>query len=333
MKCSIIVLTYNQVEDTKKCLESILRFTEFPYELIVVDNKSEDDTRFYLEELKRDLKNKDIKLVFNDQNYGFSRGCNIGMSKATGDYICLLNNDTIVNANWLKNMIQELQGDSKALIGPKSDGMHPPMYIESAEMMDGIVREVDTLYGFCFVFSKELLKLIGGLDERYKVGTFEDIDFVERIKRLNGKVLTSGKSYIYHKHHASWSSEFNHKMIMLRNMKRFEEKWGFGSKFDQGFKERPYFSCDKSIVLIAKNADQVNEEFDELRRTYANDSVEWLLVDKTDDNKLHDLFYEIFKGDRLTHIRTAYPDELHDNDLMAIGMNNAFGKKIDYKII
>ena len=74
---SIIILTYNNLEFTKACIESIKKYTEpDTYEIIVVDNNSEDDTVSYLKELK------DITLICNEKNEGFPKGCNIGIAHA-----------------------------------------------------------------------------------------------------------------------------------------------------------------------------------------------------------------------------------------------------------
>ena len=82
---SIIILTYNNLELTKACIESIKIYTEpNTYEIIVVDNKSEDDTMSYLKNLK------DITLICNEKNQGFPRGCNIGISYAKKENDILL---------------------------------------------------------------------------------------------------------------------------------------------------------------------------------------------------------------------------------------------------
>ncbi len=108
-KTSIIILTYNNLSLTKGCIESIFKYTEKDsYEIIVVDNASTDDTVAYLKE------QKDIKTIFNSENVGFPKGCNMGIQLASKDNdILLLNNDTIVTTNWLKNLKICLESDEK----------------------------------------------------------------------------------------------------------------------------------------------------------------------------------------------------------------------------
>ena len=96
---SIIIPTYNQLEYTRWCLDSIRYYTGEPYELIVVDNGSTDGTVEYL------WSQEDIRFIHNRENKGFAGGCNQGISHSAGDYVLLLNNDTVVASGWLGNMI------------------------------------------------------------------------------------------------------------------------------------------------------------------------------------------------------------------------------------
>jgi len=109
---SIIILNFNSFSDTERCLDSLKKINYPDYEIIVVDNGSLDGS---VEKLR---KRKDIILIEADKNYGFAEGSNIGVRKAKGKYVVLLNNDTIVDKNWLIEMIKEIKKDKKiAIIG------------------------------------------------------------------------------------------------------------------------------------------------------------------------------------------------------------------------
>ena len=106
---SIIILCYNQVNYTTACVQSILRHTPEPVELIFVDNGSTDGTRSYLDSLVSRTGDAafhspasitGIKIVRNDRNLGFAGGVNQGIREASGDFILLLNNDVIVTPGW-----------------------------------------------------------------------------------------------------------------------------------------------------------------------------------------------------------------------------------------
>ncbi|MCP3682771.1 MAG: glycosyltransferase family 2 protein [bacterium] len=132
MKASVIVLNYNGKKVTIDCVKSLLKQTYKDFEIIVVDNGSIDGSIKALEPLMK--KSKKIKLVINDRNYGFSEGNNIGVRKAKGKYIALLNNDTIVDKNWLKAAIAVLEKNPSALVGSYCHNIHhkvipkPPGY-------------------------------------------------------------------------------------------------------------------------------------------------------------------------------------------------------------
>jgi GT2 family glycosyltransferase len=96
---SIVVLNWNGKEITEECLNSIKKQTFKDYEIILVDNNSTDGSSEYLK--KRFPK---INLIQNKENYGYAKGNNIGIKKAKGDYVLILNNDIILDKNFLKEL-------------------------------------------------------------------------------------------------------------------------------------------------------------------------------------------------------------------------------------
>ncbi|MBV5350523.1 glycosyltransferase family 2 protein, partial [bacterium] len=101
---SIIILTFNRLDVTKVCLDSIQRHTPEAHEILVVDNHSTDGTVEWLRE--RQYKQETIKLIENSTNRGFSAGCNQGIEAARGEYLLLLNNDTVVTPFWLSGLLE-----------------------------------------------------------------------------------------------------------------------------------------------------------------------------------------------------------------------------------
>ena len=101
---SIVVVTFNNLVLTRLTLESVLANTHEPrYELIVVDNGSDESTRQYLSVLSS--RNRHVRVVLNDDNRGFAAGTNQGLELARGDSLVLLNNDTIVPPGWLSGLV------------------------------------------------------------------------------------------------------------------------------------------------------------------------------------------------------------------------------------
>jgi glycosyltransferase involved in cell wall biosynthesis len=125
-RVSIVVLTYNNLHLTRLCIESLYRSTVWPnWELIVVDNASTDGTREYLQEVARCRDN--VRIFLNERNEGFARGNNRGIQAATGEYIVLLNNDTIVTRGWLGRLVRHVERDpgGDQLV---TDGRSPRLY-------------------------------------------------------------------------------------------------------------------------------------------------------------------------------------------------------------
>src|SRR5581483_6415991 len=117
----IIVLTYNQLEYTRLCVDSLLRHTPQPFELIFVDNASSDGTVDFL----RTIPNS--KLVSNHENLGFAGGNNQGLAIAEGDFVVLLNNDAIVTPGWLDALLRPLERDPRlGFAGPRSNYVAGP---------------------------------------------------------------------------------------------------------------------------------------------------------------------------------------------------------------
>ncbi|HHW03154.1 MAG TPA: glycosyltransferase [Thermoanaerobacterales bacterium] len=243
--CSIIVLTCNQLEYTKKCLNSVRIYTDVPYEIIIVDNGSTDGTVDFLE------KQNDITLVKNDKNLGFAKGCNQGIKISKGEFIVLLNNDTIVTKNWLRNLVDFMNNHEDAgIVGPVTNNVSGMQKINvDLKTIDDIhkfadkynnsdlrYKKVMRLVGFCMMIRRQLLDEIGLLDENFGIGNFEDDDICIRTI-LNGKSLYMLEStFIYHYGSVTFrGNNLNYKKIMEDNMKYFLTKWGFSSGYYRNY--------------------------------------------------------------------------------------------------
>tara|TARA_B100001971_G_C18170521_1_gene526832 strand:+ start:218 stop:1273 length:1056 start_codon:yes stop_codon:yes gene_type:complete len=120
-KVSIVLLNFNNEHDTNKCLDSLVGHDYSNFEVIVVENGSKighvDRLKKHIEKLGKKL---DITLVEETDNMGFAEGNNIGVRKAKGEYVVLLNNDTIVKKGYLKSMVEKLESDDKiAIVGSR----------------------------------------------------------------------------------------------------------------------------------------------------------------------------------------------------------------------
>ena len=255
-KVSVIVLTYNNLQLNKHCINSILNKTAYPnYELIVLDNLSTDGTVDYLRELEKQ-KHPRLKVMFNDENSGFAGGNNKAIKLSTGKYVVLLNNDTVVTRGWLTSMVKHLEKDNKCgMVGAVTnsignESMIAAMYRNLDVLAsfsyaytwihnNEIYQDVDRLALFCTMIRKDILDQYGMLDDGYKVGMFEDDDLSMLVKKAGYHFYAIEDCYIHHVNNASFKKldSKEYKQIFDRNRERFEKKWNtkwVNPKYRQG---------------------------------------------------------------------------------------------------
>lgn len=239
MKTSIILLTYNQLDVSKKCFESLEKYTKKDQvEIIVVDNGSTDGTREYLESKHSFI------TILNDKNMGFAGGCNQGIEVATGDNLLFLNNDTIVTENWLNAMINLLYSNDRiGMVGPVSNYVSGLQRIDVDYQLDeeinefalkycesvkGKSKQVLRLVGFCLLVKREVIEKLKGFDERFKFGSFEDDDICLRTVLEDYELHIALDSFVHHYGHVTFkgNNDINITQLYVENRFRFIEKWG-----------------------------------------------------------------------------------------------------------
>ncbi len=241
---SIIILSFNNWPFTKTCISSIYQNTLSPeFEVIIVDNASKQETRNSLQKLSEEYKN--LTVLNNPKNYGFAKANNQGAKLAKGDYLVFLNNDTIVSPGWLEKLLSHLQNIPGAgMVGPVTNAIGNEAkidvdYVEPtleavnrigelrAKLFSGRYFKIKVLALFCCIISKQLFEEIGGLDERYKIGTFEDDDLAMKIYQHGLNLYCAEDVFIHHYHGASFNKLSLIKRLILFqvNKFKFERKW------------------------------------------------------------------------------------------------------------
>jgi hypothetical protein len=114
---SLVVLCCNEADVTRLCLESVLAHTRAPYELVVVDNGSDDDTPAVLAAAARRAGPDRVTVVRNARNLGYPAGVNQGLALARGESVVLLNNDVVVTPGWL-DRLERCAANGVGLAGP-----------------------------------------------------------------------------------------------------------------------------------------------------------------------------------------------------------------------
>ena len=269
MDLSIIIVNYKTYELTKNAIKSVLETLKSSYEIFVVDNDSEDGSYLKLKSrFSSEISCGKIKLISCDSNYGFARANNIAIRESKGDYILLLNSDTIVKEgsiddplNYIKNH-QEVGAIGPKILLPngnldKAAKRSFPNPINSFYKLFGFskikkkskyndynlddldengVYEVDSLVGAFMLVSREVVQEVGLLDEDYFMYG-EDIDWCYRIKKSGWKVIYFGKAEIIHYKGSSSKKmkskliyEFHRSMYLFYN-KHYKNEYSFLTHF------------------------------------------------------------------------------------------------------
>lgn len=174
IKYSIVIPTFNHCDDLlKPCVESIFQFTDMSnVEIIIVANGCTDNTKEYVEALQKNYPNN-ISLIWSDEALGYTKATNLGIKQAVGQYVVLLNNDTLLlhqeKNEWLNKLEEPLKDPKNGLSGP-------------LQLYDHYAN-APVLIFFCVMIRKDVFDKIGYLDEIFSPGGGEDIDFTIRARQ------------------------------------------------------------------------------------------------------------------------------------------------------
>jgi GT2 family glycosyltransferase len=250
-KASTVIVTYGNLALTQACLASVFERTEWPrHEVIVVDNASTDGTPEYLRRLAAER--SDLVVMCNETNVGFAAACNQGLARATGDYLVLLNNDTVVTRGWLSGLIRHLHaGPDIGLVGPVTNEIgneaKVPVGYDTLEAMPAWaarytrehrdeLRGMSMLAMFCVAMRRETFAEVGPLDEGFGVGMFEDDDYARRMHQLGYRTLCASDVFVHHVGGASFKrlDAEAYRALFVRNKQLYEEKWGLWTPHQDG---------------------------------------------------------------------------------------------------
>jgi GT2 family glycosyltransferase len=220
---SIIILNFNGFKDTEKCLKSLLKTKYKNFEVLLIDNGSNKNEALKIETLFNSGK---IRIYRLEKNLGFTGGNNWGLKKARGKYVALLNNDTVVEPNWLDPLVEELERNKKtAVVQPKIKLMFKRDYFDYAGAAGGYIdkygypftrgrifgtfeKDVGQYDQRCRIFwasgaacliRKSVINKVGGLFSENLFNYMEEIDFCWRVWNRGFQVFFIPESVVYHK--------------------------------------------------------------------------------------------------------------------------------------
>ncbi len=268
---SIIILTWNSERQIGSCLASLsLGLAKFPGEVIVVDNGSRDQTRAIVKDVR-----PDAQLLCNPENRGVAPARNQGIREARGDYIVILDDDTVVQPGALDCLIRYLEEHPGAgLCGPKLIGVNGELQLSCryfptllnklarrlplalaqnlnrrAEMADwdhATIRRVDYVIGACQAIRRRALEDVGLFDEHIFYGP-EDVDLCLRLQQAGWSVVYNPEAVVAHEERRASRS--------LRSGLVSKHIWGLGYFF---WKHGYLLSCRRLYSQLPQSAEQTD---------------------------------------------------------------------------
>jgi GT2 family glycosyltransferase len=280
IQVSIIIPVHNKYFFTHRCLYSVKAFSSgISYEVIIADDASSDETAA----IQSSIGN--LKISRNEIGLGFLGNCNKAAQQAQGKYILFLNNDTVVQDQWLSSLLTLIEHDQTiGMVGSKliypegilqeaggivwQDGsgwnygkMGDPEYAEF-----NYVKEVDYISGASLMVRSTIWKELDGFDTRYTPAYYEDTDLAFEVRRLGYKVVYQPQSVVVHFEGISHGTDTGSgiKKYQEINKQKFVSKWADTLREEQFpneaflFKARERSKHQKTLLFI----DHYVPEFD-----------------------------------------------------------------------
>lgn len=257
----MVILAWNAWEQTRACLESLEPTLGPRDEVIVVDNGSSDATGVELDSYRW------LEVISNQVNRGFAPGCNQGAAHARGEFVIFLNNDTVVSDGWIDELLDPFDDPSVGAVGPRSNNVSGAQAIPNVQYRtpgvagiadfaaawrkenSGRTSELTRLVGFCLAVRTEAFRRVGGFDEGYAIGGFEDDDLCMKLLAQGLTLLIAHGSYVHHEGHATFdANEVDWIEQQNENQKLFEGKWKASRVADKLL---------LSVCLIVKNEEEM----------------------------------------------------------------------------
>jgi GT2 family glycosyltransferase/glycosyltransferase involved in cell wall biosynthesis len=246
-RVSIVVPVYNALEYARACIDSIYESrTAVAFEVVLVDNGSESAVGVWAEEQQRSEPN--FRYLRYDRPLGFAGAMNAGAAVAQGEFLLLLNSDTLVTDGWLDKLASVLADDPElGLVGPvtnrcgheiQQDAAARNLFPEEAQAYaarianrHAIVMEPQRLVFFCTMIRRNLWETLHGLDEIFGTGNFEDDDFCLRARLASYRMAVTMNAFVFHNEGKTFgANRIDHGEMLAKNRSIFGERVARWSK-------------------------------------------------------------------------------------------------------
>ena len=220
----MVVLAWNQLELTKRCVRSVRSNTSSEYELIIVDNGSTDGGADYAADAAD-------KAVINAENLGFAAGNNSGLAVATGTHVAFVNNDTVVPAGWDVSLTEILDTKLQAgMVLPAVTAAGNPVTVrnEPGETVETLLPFGEFPSGVVVMLRRSQIEALGGWNEAYERASGEDLDLAFTVWAHGLDVVLDSRVIVEHASQASMKEVPGLTALYRKNLERFLDRWDAG---------------------------------------------------------------------------------------------------------
>ncbi len=219
---SVNILARNTFEQTRRCLESVVRFAgKSNIEILLVDNASQDELIIWTETLRRTMQHLHVLRV--SRTMGAAEARNIGLKRSRGRYILLLDSSVELTGDVFTPLAKTLADTKVGMTGLRGLCTDDLRHFQESQR-----AEVEVVDGLCMAFRRKLLKQVGFFDERYRFPHYMDVDFSFAVRDTGAHVMVTSDLPL--RRHAelqdSGLSDAERLRLTKRNFYRFLEKWG-----------------------------------------------------------------------------------------------------------
>ena len=221
---SVVVLAWNKLELTRRCVDSIRSGTSGDYELIVVDNGSTDGGADFAADAAD-------KAVINSENLGFAAGNNSGLAVASGTYVAFVNNDTVLPGAWDVSLTEILDTRSQTgMVLPAVTAAGNPVTVrnEPGDTVETLLPFGEFPSGVVVMLRRSQLEALGGWNEEYERASGEDLDLAFTVWAHGLDVVVDTRVLVEHASQASMKELPGLTDLYRKNLQRFLDRWDMG---------------------------------------------------------------------------------------------------------
>lgn len=272
---SIVIPNKDHGQDLKRCVTSILEKSTYTnYEIVIIENNSEDKATFSLYEDLKEMSDK-VSVVKYEGKFNYSKVNNFGVSYTKGDYILLLNNDTeVITVNWMEEMLMYAQREDVGAVGAKL--YYGDRTIQHAGVVIGLgahrtaghthykqprenlgymgrlcyTQNVTAVTGACLMVKKALWDEVNGLEEQFEI-SLNDVDFCLKLRQKGYLNVFTPFAELYHYESISRGLDDNGEKAERynRESEMFRNKWKAELEAGDPY-YNPNFSLDRSDFSV-----------------------------------------------------------------------------------